>query len=603
MEMDESDSLQNPALLLQSSSFHDSDPDSSATSTCCVVNLMSSRNSCSDPDCSSDYPSSHHVTSQCTDQCVVITCDDSNHMQGQCDNYADVCGNSDCGGLDEFLQCCTDYHSYLSDPKAMNYQANWDPSLEQFLCSSCDHPHSHHHGHPQPSTADASSTFSLPTMDDAFQLHQNLPSMQNPVPITPISPVSNPHVDFGFTSIPSSLPEQNPSNNETLSIACMWGSCDARFASPDQLVTHVNTEHLQSGTPFSESRPPSTPPSHSHSHSAPHTQKCENQHKFSCLWRDCHEFFPDLMPEGPPSDRPHAPLDDLAIHILSHHLGYPGPNLPPLPRYPQDYPKDYPTPSSEHSFPQQSDSGIIFSEGEISSASGTPPPAYDVSRQSPFVQHPHISPLQTNLSSRSKGKAKAADSDEHACLWQDCQETFTTCDELTNHLALVHIGSGKAHYECFWKDCSRNGQKGFTSKQKICRHLQSHTGHRPFQCKLCNQNFSEAATLQQHMRRHTQEKPYVCDYPGCGKSFAITGALTIHKRTHNGHKPFKCTYCERAFAESSNLSKHLRTHTGARPYPCLEPGCNKSFARPDQLNRHMNVHRKKQAAASSPGSS
>jgi hypothetical protein len=34
---------------------------------------------------------------------------------------------------------------------------------------------------------------------------------------------------------------------------------------------------------------------------------------------------------------------------------------------------------------------------------------------------------------------------------------------------------------------------------------QSHTGHRPFQCKMCQQNFSEAATLQQHMRRHTQE--------------------------------------------------------------------------------------------------
>ncbi|THU99094.1 hypothetical protein K435DRAFT_719959 [Dendrothele bispora CBS 962.96] len=558
---------------------------------------MSSKNPCSEPGCSSDYPSSQHVTSQCTDQCVVITCDDDTHMQGQCDGYGEACNNSDCGDLDELLQCCTDYHSYMSDPKAMNYHTNWDPVLQ--ILSSCDHHQhaSHHqHVHPQSSTTVSPPTFSLPPLDHTFQLNQNLSNMQHPTPITPISPVDYNYSDTLEPSLPLHLPNQNSpnaSNGLNHSITCMWGSCDARFATSEELVAHVNAEHLQASLP-SESRSPSSPPLHLHLHSPPHEQKCKDQHtnKFSCLWRDCHEFFPDLMSEGPPSDKPHAPLDNLAIHILSHHLGYPGPHLPPLPRFPQDYPKDYPTPSSEHSFPQQMDSAVLFSEGEISSASGTPPPAYpenDVGSRSPSVQQPQVSPLQSN----SKGKSQA-DDDQHVCLWQNCQETFATCDELTSHLACVHVGSGKAHYECFWKDCVRNGQKGFTSKQKICRHLQSHTGHRPFQCKLCQQNFSEAATLQQHMRRHTQEKPYVCDYPGCGKSFAITGALTIHKRTHNGHKPFKCTFCERAFAESSNLSKHLRTHTGVRPYTCLEPGCNKSFARPDQLNRHMNVHRKKQ---------
>ncbi|KAF9531789.1 hypothetical protein CPB83DRAFT_848739 [Crepidotus variabilis] len=180
----------------------------------------------------------------------------------------------------------------------------------------------------------------------------------------------------------------------------------------------------------------------------------------------------------------------------------------------------------------------------------------------------------------------------HECRWVNCRLKFPSCDALTAHINNDHVGAGKAKYECFWDGCTRNGCQGFTSKQKICRHVQSHTGHRPFQCTICQQYFSEAATLQQHIRRHTQEKPYVCDVPGCGKSFAITGALTIHKRTHNGDKPFKCTYCERGFAESSNLSKHLRTHTGARPYACQELGCGKAFARPDQLNRHKGVHQR-----------
>ena len=43
------------------------------------------------------------------------------------------------------------------------------------------------------------------------------------------------------------------------------------------------------------------------------------------------------------------------------------------------------------------------------------------------------------------------------------------------------------------------------SKQKIMRHIQAHTGHKPFICPTCNQTFSEAATLSQHQRRHTNE--------------------------------------------------------------------------------------------------
>ncbi|KAF9517981.1 hypothetical protein BS47DRAFT_1338851 [Hydnum rufescens UP504] len=186
---------------------------------------------------------------------------------------------------------------------------------------------------------------------------------------------------------------------------------------------------------------------------------------------------------------------------------------------------------------------------------------------------------------------------EHACLWDGCTAHFDTSEDLTAHLADVHVGNGKNTYECRWDRCSRHGDKSLTSKQKVLRHLQSHTGHRPFKCDHCNQYFSESATLQQHLRRHTNERPYICDYPGCGKAFAITGALTIHKRVHSGEKPFKCTYCDRSFAESSNLSKHLRTHTGARPYACVEDGCGKRFARPDQLSRHQSVHRKREQKA------
>ncbi|CDZ97372.1 zinc finger protein 169 [Phaffia rhodozyma] len=180
--------------------------------------------------------------------------------------------------------------------------------------------------------------------------------------------------------------------------------------------------------------------------------------------------------------------------------------------------------------------------------------------------------------------------EEHVCGYLGCKKTFSDTASLTDHLNNVHVGSGKDVYQCGWEGCER-AMHGpvFKSKQKIMRHLQSHTNHKPFVCELCNQTFSEAATLQQHIRRHSNES--------CDKAFALIGSLTIHKRTHDGIKPFRCSFCDKSFVEASNLNKHIRTHTGERPHKCEYLGCDKRFARPDQLSRHQNVHRKKEAKA------
>jgi hypothetical protein len=58
------------------------------------------------------------------------------------------------------------------------------------------------------------------------------------------------------------------------------------------------------------------------------------------------------------------------------------------------------------------------------------------------------------------------------CCWRRCERSFASVDDLMGHLTAEHVGSGKNHYECFWNGCERNGQNGFGSKQKVCRHLQ-----------------------------------------------------------------------------------------------------------------------------------
>lgn len=181
--------------------------------------------------------------------------------------------------------------------------------------------------------------------------------------------------------------------------------------------------------------------------------------------------------------------------------------------------------------------------------------------------------------------------EQHRCRWKGCKRSFSNYDSLTTHLSEDHIGTGKGEYVCEWEGCERNG-RGFGQRQKAMRHIQTHTGDKPYQCSICKKRFSEANIMAQHMRIHTGEKPFKCPEPGCGRSFSISGALTIHRRIHTGEKPFKCKFegCNKWFAESSNLTKHLRVHTGERPSQCPFPGCEKRFSRPDQLTRHKRTH-------------
>ncbi|CUA78160.1 Zinc finger protein 384 [Rhizoctonia solani] len=386
----------------------------------------------------------------------------------------------------------------------------------------------------------------------------------------PLSPPPAPGPSFSTAPTPELspadyFPHLTP-GPPTGPFACLWDACGQSFTTLGELVGHVNLAHL---------RHPTAAPTHDHAHGAPACHiapsltpapdQLNQSDVLACLWSGC-AITPTPLDT---SETDNGNLCALASHLFHDHL-----HLPSQPTV------------------------DIFNFNPPLSPSSVSVPTPATQAQSPPGRTSPSPPFSAPChSDKGKGKEKASptpDSQTHACRWTGCSESFPSCAALTDHLSSVHVGRGKASYDCHWADCNRHGEKnGFSSKQKVLRHLQSHTGHRPFRCEVCGLDFSEAATLQQHMRRHTQEKPYVCDYPGCGKAFAITGALTIHKRTHNGDKPFKCKYCDRAFSESSNLSKHLRTHTGQRPYACSEPGCGKKFSRPDQVTRHMQVHRKK----------
>ena len=296
---------------------------------------------------------------------------------------------------------------------------------------------------------------------------------------------------------------------------------------------HVNVDHLLPNYPVPQALC-SDVPNHQF-----------DLNSLSCHWGNCATYpFPGSIPSSSMSAFPDTVLDAFTTHLMQDHLGI------------------------NYLFPQATTVRAASSLQTPTASTSDIPPSPPQSLPDICDEMPKHSRTRSFAFASPRGNShlSPADCSDQPCKWMGCTETFSSSDDLTAHILSAHIGSGKAHYECYWEGCTRHGKQGFSSKQKVARHMQSHTGHRPFQCQTCGQYFSETATLQQHMRRHTQEstyfsffllssafseyltdtvEPYVCDVPGCGKAFAITGALTIHKRTHNGFKPFKCKYCEK----------------------------------------------------------
>nr|XP_057922978.1 early growth response protein 4-like [Doryrhamphus excisus] len=90
-------------------------------------------------------------------------------------------------------------------------------------------------------------------------------------------------------------------------------------------------------------------------------------------------------------------------------------------------------------------------------------------------------------------------------------------------------------------------------------------------------------------------KAFPCSVDGCERSFSRSDELNRHVRVHTGQKPFKCSVCARSFSRSDHLTTHMRTHTGEKPFSC--DVCGKRFARSDERKRHGRVHVKQQLRA------
>ncbi|WVQ77381.1 hypothetical protein IAR50_007066 [Cryptococcus sp. DSM 104548] len=425
---------------------------------------------------------------------------------------------------------------------------------------------------------------------------------------------------------------------------CHWGNCHLVFGSMPDLLAHVAADHLSAWN--SAQRPdqlllqaqqaqqqvqtshlqtvplPSPSPHQQYEQQSAQNDVLQQGYQrqleslrtapaiaqdplLSCMWDDCFPVtdMPDSLtnifhnhthsPHPPPqADHEHVhpngePFSPGTIlrHVLEEHLGIP----PDIVGWPTEHDMQNQQPPRHHHHhhidPREAQ---LHHKNNCSHVHPHPHHAHDARHNLPTPP----STVDTGSSVSPPSPTLNLPGKPLLCLWPSCSHPrpFPDTSSLMDHLSEVHIPKGRDSYTCHWGGCGGEEGRVFKSRQKVLRHLQSHIGHKPFVCGVCQQSFSEAAPLTAHMRRHAQEKPFRCEHPGCGKSFAISSSLTIHMRTHNGEKPFVCPHCDKGFVEASNLTKHIRTHTGERPFACAHPGCGKKFSRPDQLKRHMIVH-------------
>ncbi|KAG0693905.1 hypothetical protein DFH29DRAFT_814281 [Suillus ampliporus] len=65
-----------------------------------------------------------------------------------------------------------------------------------------------------------------------------------------------------------------------------------------------------------------------------------------------------------------------------------------------------------------------------------------------------------------------------------------------------------------------------------------------YKCDECGQTFTAVFSLKRHMQSHTGVRPFVCNIPGCEQAFFNQSDCRRHERSRKRHKGLPYTFSD-----------------------------------------------------------